>query len=289
VSVFPEIIAVVAAALATTGISTSLISQWVRRIFKRDEEVERTRLRAEVLGPNDLASDAFTKALAILLSKNRANASEEENAEDSKGGTSAGKGEKSEKELLREEIIAEAIAASENGPAKDRHAKFALLLVDYYAYGLTQARTSFAVSLTCSLLGGLVLIAGVALAIFTATTDGHVYAGVVTSVAGVLTTSIGALFHQQANRALKHMEEQTNKLRQDMKAEQDATVAIELLEKVSDEELKGRLQAALILRFSGAKLPETGKAKVATLVDSGHNGVRRAAKRVASPQDTLAN
>jgi hypothetical protein len=79
-----------------------------------------------------------------------------------------------------------------------------------------QARRSFAVSLSCSLLGGLVLTAGVALAIFHADTTGQAYAAVVTSAAGVLTASIGALFHQQASRALKHMEQQTNKLRQDM-------------------------------------------------------------------------
>jgi hypothetical protein len=110
--------------------------------------------------------------------------------------------------------------------------------------------------MTCSILGGLVLIAGVALAIFRADTNGEVYAGVVTSVAGVLTTSIGVLFHQQANRALKHMEDQTNKLRQDMKAESDAGTALELLDKVADDGLRGRLQAALILRFSAAELPD---------------------------------
>jgi hypothetical protein len=64
------------------------------------------------------------------------------------------------------------------------------------------------------------------------------------------------LFHQQANRALKHMQEQTNNLRQDMKAERDADVAVRLLETVKDDGLRGRLQAALILRFSGAQLPD---------------------------------
>jgi hypothetical protein len=102
----------------------------------------------------------------------------------------------------------------------------------------------------------------------------------------VLTTSIGILFHQQASRALKHMEQQTNKLRQDMKAEQDAAVAVELLDEVSDQELKGRLQAALILRFSGAKLPDIGKPKSTSLADSELNGRRKRTTRSEASRAT---
>ncbi|MGV4983994.1 TRADD-N-associated membrane domain-containing protein [Streptomyces sp. NRAIS4] len=134
--------------------------------------------------------------------------------------------------------------------------KFAALLIEYYAYGLTQARRSFSVSLSCSVLGGLVLIAGVALAIFNANASGEQYASVVASVAGLLTAAIGSLFHRRADLALKHMESQTQSLRQDMKVERDAGEAIRLLGEVTDSRLKAHLQAALILKFSAAKLPE---------------------------------
>ncbi|MGV9698973.1 TRADD-N-associated membrane domain-containing protein [Streptomyces sp. NPDC003470] len=134
--------------------------------------------------------------------------------------------------------------------------RFAKLLIEYYAYGLTQARRSFSVSLTCSVLGGLVLISGVGMAIFRAESTGDQYASVTASVAGLLMTVIGTLFHRRADLALKHMESQTQSLRQEMKVERDAGQAIRLLEDVEDPALKAHLQAALILKFSAAKLPE---------------------------------
>ncbi|WP_324785116.1 TRADD-N-associated membrane domain-containing protein [Streptomyces sp. H51] len=136
--------------------------------------------------------------------------------------------------------------------------RFARLLIEYYAYGLTQARRSFGVSLTCSVLGGLVLLSGVGMAIFRAESTGDQYASVTASVAGLVMTVIGTLFHRRADLALKHMESQTQSLRQDMKVERDAGQAIRLLEDVDDPALKAHLQAALILKFSAAKLPELG-------------------------------
>ncbi|MGA5272290.1 TRADD-N-associated membrane domain-containing protein [Streptomyces cellulosae] len=136
--------------------------------------------------------------------------------------------------------------------------RFAKLLIEYYAYGLTQARRSFSVSLTCSVVGGLVLLSGIGMAIFKAESTGDQYASVTASVAGLLMTVIGTLFHRRADQALKHMESQTQSLRQDMKVERDAGQAIRLLEDVDDPALKAHLQAALILKFSAAKLPELG-------------------------------
>ncbi|MFI2640305.1 hypothetical protein [Kitasatospora sp. NPDC018614] len=54
------------------------------------------------------------------------------------------------------------------------------------------------------------------------------------------------------------MESQTQSLRQDMNAERDAGQAVRLLEDVGDPALKAHLQAALILKFSAAELPEFG-------------------------------
>lgn len=140
--------------------------------------------------------------------------------------------------------------------AERQEHRFAVLLADYYAHGLTQAQRSSVVSTACSLVGGLILMAGVALAIWRAETTGDMYAGAVTSVAGVLTGSIGVLYHRQARRALEHMEGQTRLLRQNMKAERESREAIRIMGEVQDPALRARLQAALVLRFSGAELPQ---------------------------------
>jgi membrane protein YdbS with pleckstrin-like domain len=141
-------------------------------------------------------------------------------------------------------------------PENQTETRFAKLLVEYYAYGLVQARRSFSASLTCSIVGGLVLISGVGMAIFKAESTGDQYASVTASVAGLVMTVIGTLFHKRADAALKHMESQTQSLRQDMKVERDAGQAITLLEDVTDPTLRAHLQAALILKFSAATLPE---------------------------------
>ncbi|WP_430376707.1 TRADD-N-associated membrane domain-containing protein [Streptomyces sp. B1-3] len=172
-----------------------------------------------------------------------------------------------ERRRLRAEVLGAETQTSADGqgdsgvgaqpnPEAQAETRFAKLLIEYYAYGLTQARRSFSVSLICSILGGLVLISGVGMAIFKAESTGDQYASVTASLAGLVMTVIGTLFHRRADMALKHMESQTQSLRQDMKVERDAGQAIKLLEDVDDPELKAHLQAALILKFSAAKLPE---------------------------------
>lgn len=238
-------VAVIAASAGVVGATIPVVAAMVRD-FRQAELRERTRLRSEVLGAQaeseSVATDS-TLAPAVRFGGDST-------------GAQAGGDHGTESTSVADDNH-EIGARHRHVIASAHNARFGLLLVDYYAYGLTQARRTFVVSMTCSVLGGLVLIAGVALAIFRADTNGELYAGVVTSVAGVLTTSIGVLFHQQANRALKHMEDQTNKLRQDMKAERDAGTALDLLERVADDKLRARLQAALVLRLSGAELPDT--------------------------------
>ncbi|MFE6932939.1 hypothetical protein ACFVDT_13070 [Streptomyces sp. NPDC057699] len=187
-----------------------------------------------------------------------------------------------ERERLRTEVLGEPSASAESkgdqeadsAPRPTADQRFAALLIEYYAYGLTQARRSFSVSLTCSVLGGFVLIAGIGMAIFRAESTGDLYASVTASVAGLLMAVIGTLFHRRADLALKHMESQTQSLRQDMKVERDAGQAIRLLEEVDDPALKAHLQAALILKFSAAKFPElNGLLKLASpLQGSDANG-----------------
>jgi hypothetical protein len=216
----------VVGALVSAAVAT--LSNWIARLTKRAEAQERSRLRSDVLGMEEPTRETRPR---------RERSSQQTPKRD---------GDQPEERT--------APTAAAVGP--DNHRRFTLLLIDYYAFGITQARRSFSVSLSFSILGGLVLVGGLVLAIFRAETRGQVDAAAITSLAGALTSGIGALFHRQAARALRHMEGQTNGLRQDMKTETDKAAARELLGEVQDEVIRRQLQAALILRFTGAQLSD---------------------------------
>ncbi len=131
-----------------------------------------------------------------------------------------------------------------------------------YAYGLTQSQRSFLMSQVFSVLGGGVLLTGIGLAIWRAETNGDLYAAIVTTTAGVVTTVIGRLFHRESDKALKHMASETDALRDDMRAERSAEQAILLLAEVDDPKIKARLQAGLIMRFAGSEMPGIRDAEV---------------------------
>ncbi|WP_327217861.1 TRADD-N-associated membrane domain-containing protein [Streptomyces cyaneofuscatus] len=133
--------------------------------------------------------------------------------------------------------------------------RFAELLVEYYAYGLTQARNSFLTSQWFAGLGATILLIGVALAIWRAETTGDLYLGIVTSSFGLVTAVIGQLFHRRADLALSHMAQQTDSLRDDMRTERSTEQAIMLLTSVGDGETRTRLQAGLIMKLAGSELP----------------------------------
>ncbi|WP_234381919.1 TRADD-N-associated membrane domain-containing protein [Streptomyces sp. XY332] len=135
-------------------------------------------------------------------------------------------------------------------------AEFTSVLVEYYAYGLTQARSSFATSQRFAAAGAAILLLGVALAVWKAESSGDLYLGVVMSSVGVVVALIGQLFHRRADIALKHMAHQTASLREDRRAAAAMQQAVELLDEVSDPVLRARLQAGLIMKLSGAELPQ---------------------------------
>ncbi|MFF0550248.1 hypothetical protein ACFYUL_14915 [Streptomyces sp. NPDC004311] len=137
----------------------------------------------------------------------------------------------------------------------DRRDDFTPMLVEYYAYGLTQARSSFATSQRFAGVGAAILLVGVGLAVWKAEAGGEFYLGIVTSSTGLVTALIGQLFHRRADIALRHMAAQTAALRDDRRAAETAQQAIDLLDAVDDPGLKARLQAGLIMKLSGAELP----------------------------------
>lgn len=136
--------------------------------------------------------------------------------------------------------------------------RFILLLIDYYAHGLIQARRNSMASLVSAGVGITIVIAGAAFAIFSARSGTGVTAAIVVSISGALTNAIGVLFHRQANRALTHLEGQTQNLREDMRTDRETRKAINLISDVDDPELRNRLRAGVILQLAQAKLaPET--------------------------------
>ncbi|MET3985457.1 hypothetical protein [Streptomyces sp. PvR034] len=141
------------------------------------------------------------------------------------------------------------------GRLGDRRDDFTPLLVEYYAYGLTQARSSFATSQRFAGFGATILLLGVGLAVWKAESTGDLYLGIVTSSVGAVVTLIGQLFHRRADLALRHMAEQTASLRDDRRAAETTQQAIGLLAEVADPALRARLQAGLIMKLSGAELP----------------------------------
>ncbi|MGW2345482.1 TRADD-N-associated membrane domain-containing protein [Streptomyces sp. NPDC001661] len=149
--------------------------------------------------------------------------------------------------------------SSEELRAEREEQTFSLLLADYYAHGLTQAQRSSIMSLTFSALGCLILFIGVGLAIWRSETTGDLYAAMVTNVTGIVTGTVGVLFHRQARGAMDHLASQTKLLRQDTRAERGTRNALRLTAEVTDPDLQGRLQAALILKFTDATLPDTAR------------------------------
>lgn len=141
-------------------------------------------------------------------------------------------------------------------PQDEENTQFTLLLIDYYAHGLTQARRNSIASLLSAGVGVAAVITGAVIAIFRADTSGGVTASVVVSLAGAITNAIGVLFHRQANRALTHMESQTQNLRQDMRTDRETRKAIQLLDDVADSRLRDRLLAGVVLHLAQAKMPD---------------------------------
>ncbi|MFJ6798706.1 hypothetical protein [Streptomyces sp. NPDC091268] len=143
-------------------------------------------------------------------------------------------------------------APAEGGERSD---DFTSVLVEYYAYGLTQARSSFAASQRFAGVGAAILLAGIGIAVWKAESSGDLYLGVVTSSVGLVVTMLGQLFQRRADRALRHMADQTASLREDRRAAEAMRQAVLLLDEVADPELRARLQAGLIMKLSGAELP----------------------------------
>jgi hypothetical protein len=137
-----------------------------------------------------------------------------------------------------------------------RDDRFTPLLIEYYAYGLVQAKRHSMTSLTMSTIGGAIILVGVIVMLWRAHAGGSIVAAGLATGAGIVSNAMAALFHRQSNQALKHMQAQTVVLRDDMRNESEARQALEQLEKITDANLRDRLRLGIVLRLSGAELPD---------------------------------
>ncbi|MEU2393417.1 hypothetical protein [Streptomyces sp. NPDC007369] len=210
-----EFLAPVVAGAALTGLS--FVSRWISERLRSEASSESKRLRAIIIGPHA--------------------------AEGSRGETDAGG------------TPVDGESAPRAGTQRIDDDKFAELLIEYYAWGLTQARRSTALSLTCSALGVLVILGGVMLGILKAETTGDLYAAAATSTSGAVSAVIGHLAHRRADKAMEHMRTQTESLRADMQREREIEAAIRLLGEEDDPRLRSQLRAALVLKLASAEVP----------------------------------
>ncbi|MFD0267961.1 hypothetical protein ACFVGY_15475 [Streptomyces sp. NPDC127106] len=217
-----------AALLGVAGV----LAVWERKAgagFEQRREAERARLTAQIAGSGAAAGD--------------------------QDGTGTGRGHREVGDPKYADVSGIPRGHGRDGSEAREDSGFTAVLVEYYAYGLAQARSSFATSQRFAGVGAAILLVGVALGVWKAESTGDLYLGVVISSVGVVVTLIGQLFHRRADIALRHMADQTAALREDRRAAAALQQAVGLLDEVADPELRARLQAGLIMKLSGAELP----------------------------------
>lgn len=139
----------------------------------------------------------------------------------------------------------------------------ALLVVKYYAQGLTQASVSFVLSMTFSVIGfGLIAIAVIQGIIHP---DQALPAGI-TAVAGIVNQGVASLFFRRADKARELMMQLIDKLRKDREGEMRFVAGLTQIEQVQASGLKDALRASAALAFTGSPM---SLEHLASLVNSG--------------------
>ncbi|MFD4351573.1 hypothetical protein ACFWPX_03390 [Nocardia sp. NPDC058518] len=141
------------------------------------------------------------------------------------------------------------------------------ILREMYTQGLAQARNSFRVSLTFAVIGALVLLAGIALAIWNAPGTGDQYASIVATTAGIVINLTSSLFFIQSNRARRSMTEQAVLLREESREDRRLSAARELVAAVSDESLRDDVRARLAVMLLSAPVPQEDNSITAAATD----------------------
>jgi hypothetical protein len=149
------------------------------------------------------------------------------------------------KEALVESEDREALAAAWSREANAR------ALAEVYGQALAQARSSFRLSLTFASLGAMILLLGVGLAIWKASSGGDQIASIVTTGAGLVTNVTGTLFFVQSNRSRQHLERMALQLRADVRQDERVTSALAVIDKVEDPPKRDSLRSRVVAHLLG--------------------------------------
>jgi TRADD-N domain-containing protein len=117
------------------------------------------------------------------------------------------------------------------------------LLRAYATQGLTQSKISFNTSLSAAALGFVVILVGVVLSLL----GGRIEQAIVPVIGGAVIDAVSLLFFVQDRRHQKTMFDFFERLREDRKLDE----ALTLLRNTPDEQIRSRVQAAMVLHFAG--------------------------------------
>lgn len=117
------------------------------------------------------------------------------------------------------------------------------LLRAYATQGLTQSKISFNTSLSAATLGFIVILGGVVLSLL----GGRIEQAIVPVIGGTVIDAVSLLFFVQDRRHQKTMFDFFERLREDRKLDE----ALALLRNTPDEQIRSRVQAAMVLHFAG--------------------------------------
>jgi Cyanobacterial TRADD-N associated 2-Transmembrane domain len=123
------------------------------------------------------------------------------------------------------------------------------LLAACATQALDQARMTFRASLVFMSLAGLVVLAAGVMALAQTPTDHAVT--LISALTGAVMTGSGAAFSVRADRARRHMERQTDRIRAGLISERTAKKAAGLIAEVTDPTLRDQARVVLALLLSG--------------------------------------
>jgi hypothetical protein len=188
-----------------------------------------------------------------------------------------------ELERLRENAFRRALhALREDQEAEERAdgRRLSELHLDYYAHALTVSKLNERSARWLSDLGVLLLLTGAGLSIWRANHSSAITASVVQTIAGTVITAVSQVLGRRATEALRHLEAQTEALRQDSTKRQEMDRALRVLLTIEKPDVRDTLRELIVAKLAGIEATATSRRM--TLAASTTNCSDQAAH--ASPQ-----
>lgn len=131
------------------------------------------------------------------------------------------------------------------------------ILIEMYSRRVGQAQTWFRTSIGFGAVGAAILLIGISLAISHANSSGQRYAAIIASSASVVTNILALVFFRQSNIAQKIMATQVEQLQESLRSQRQAAearhalgVALDLIERIEDSEVKDQHRAKLAMSLA---------------------------------------